>query len=132
MQVLLMNAPKDTQVGPERRPCALAGVAVDFATAIPIIIPCPLVHAVADGAMGRMAPAIALPLVGIELRAASWDILRDQGCAGVRVRMVADPEPVLARVPRYHTDNGRAIIGIGAVPLPLIGAPTGWIQRVRM
>jgi hypothetical protein len=54
MQVLLMHTPKRTQVGAKRRPRSLAGVAVDFAAAIPISISCPLMDTVADCGMGRM------------------------------------------------------------------------------
>jgi hypothetical protein len=43
---------------------------VDFASAIPIVVPRPLVHAVADGGLAWMAPPIALPRIGIEARAA--------------------------------------------------------------
>ena len=46
MQVLLTNAPKDTQVGTERRLCSLTGIAVGFAAAIPIVIPRPPMHTV--------------------------------------------------------------------------------------
>ena len=35
--------------------------------------------------------------------------------------MVADPEPVLARLPRHHTDDGGPAIDIGAVPFSLVG-----------
>ena len=127
-----MDPPEGTQVGPERRARPLTGVAVDLASAIAIIIPRPLVHAVADRGMGRMAAPIALPFVGIELRAASRHVLRDQGTARARVRMVADPEALLARVPRDDTDDGRTIVGVGAVPFALIGAPAGRIRGVAM
>jgi hypothetical protein len=51
MQVLLMDASKTTQIGPERCARSLTGIAVDLATAISIIIPCPLVHAMTDSGM---------------------------------------------------------------------------------
>jgi hypothetical protein len=108
-----MNAPKDTQVGPERRPCSLAGVTVDLAAAVPIIIPGPLVYAVADGGMDRVAPPIALPLVSIEPRAVRGQVLRDQGGTGTRVGMVTDPPALLARVARDDADDGRPVILIG-------------------
>ncbi len=74
-----MNPPKGTQIGPKRRACSFTGVAVDLTPAITIIIPRPLVHAVAHSGMARVAATIALPFVGIERRAASGDVLRDQG-----------------------------------------------------
>jgi hypothetical protein len=132
MQVLLMHAAKGPQIRPECRPSSLAAVAVHLVLAIPMVIPCPLMFAMVDGGLGRMAFPIALPLVGIEPRAANVQVRRDQGNAGASLRMVADPEPVPARVPRHHTDNGWAIIGVGAVPLPFMGAPIGWIHGVRM
>jgi hypothetical protein len=132
MQVLLMNAPKTTQIGPERRASALAGIAVDFAAAISIIVPRPLVHTMTDSGMRGMAPSIALPLVGIELRAVSGDVLRNQCRAGMLISMVANPEALLARVPRDDTDNRRTIVGVGPMSSPLIRTPTGRIIGVRM
>ena len=111
-----MDSTEGAQVGTERHAGSFTGITVHFTLAIPISIPCPLPHAMACSGLGRMAAPIALPLVGIEHRAASWDICRNQFSAGARVRMVADRKPVLARVPRHDTDDGRAIIGIGLVP----------------
>ena len=88
MQILLMNAPKGTQVGAERRAYSLAGVAVDFAAAIPIIIPCPLVHAMADGGMRRMAATIALPFIGEQDRTVPWHILGSQAVAGTPLAII--------------------------------------------
>jgi hypothetical protein len=132
MQVLLVNAPKTTQIGPQCRASALAAIAVDLAATISIIIPRPLVRTMTDSGMRRMAPPIALPLVGIELRAGSGDVLRDQGRAGVPIGMVPNPEALLARVPRDDTDNRRAIVGVGAMPSPLMGPPTGRISGIEM
>jgi hypothetical protein len=132
MQVLLMNAPKATQIGPERCASALAGIAVDLAAAISIIVPRPLVHPMTNRGMSGMAPAIALPLVGIELRAVSGNVLRHQGRAGTPIGMVPNPEALLARIPRDETDNRRTIVGVGPMPSPLIGPPTGRIIGVRM
>ena len=72
-----MNAPKHTQVGPECRASTLAGVAMDVASTLAVIITRPLVHTMADGGMGWMAPPIALPRIGMELRAACGDVLRN-------------------------------------------------------
>jgi hypothetical protein len=70
-----VNTAESTEVRAERRACSFAGVAVDLALAIPIIIPCPLVHAVANGGVGRMAASVALPFVRVQGRAASGEIL---------------------------------------------------------
>ena len=132
VQVLLMHAPKGPQIRPECRPSSLARVAVHLTSTIAVIIPCPLVHAMTDGAVGRMAPPITLPLVGIEPRAASWHVLRDQGGAGAPVRMVAHPKTLLPRLARDHTDDGWAIIGRGAVSLPFMRASAWRIAGVTM
>ena len=95
-----MDPTEGTQVGPERRARPFTGIAVDLASAIAIIIPRPLVHAVADRGMGRMAPSIALPFIGIEpacCPAGTFSAIRRR--AGARVRMVADPQALLARAP---------------------------------
>jgi hypothetical protein len=127
-----MNAPKTTQRGPERRASALAGIAVDLAAAIALIVPRPLVHTVTDRGMSGMAPAIALPRVGIELRAGSGAGLRQQCHTGRPLGMVANPEAVLARVPRDDPDHRRTLVGVGAMSTPLMGPPTGRLIGVRM
>jgi hypothetical protein len=132
VQVLLMHAAKHPQVGPKRRPRSLAGVAVDFAAAIPISITSPLMDTMADRGVVWMTPPIALPLVGIELRAAGGHVLCDQGSTRTRIGMVADPEALLARLPRDDTNNGRTIVGVCPMPSPLIGTPPGRILGVRM
>jgi hypothetical protein len=132
MQVLLMNAPKHTQGGPERRASSLAGVAVDFSAAIAVIIPRPLVHTVANGGMGWMAPPIALPLIGMELRAASGDVLRNEGRTGAPIGMVTYPEALLTRVPRDDADEQWTIVDRGPMPFPLVGTPPGRISGIAM
>jgi hypothetical protein len=117
MQILLMDPAEGAPVGPKRRTGPFTGGAVPLTSAISIIIPRPLVHAGADGGMERRATPIALPRVGREQRAASWDVLRAQCRGGRGVCMVADPKALLARVPRYHTDDGWAIVGRGPMPL---------------
>src|SRR6266511_2260468 len=132
MQVLLMNTAEGAQVSTERRTCPFTSIAVDLALAITIIIPRPLVHAVADGRMAPMTAAIALPLIGIKPRAARCNIFGNQRLTGPRIRVVTHPEALLTRLPRDHTDDRGAIVGIGAMPFPFIGAPTGWIGGIQM
>jgi hypothetical protein len=127
-----MDPAEGAQIGPKRRAGPLTGVAVHFTSAISIIIPRPRVYAMANGGMARMAPAIALPRIGIEPRAAPRDMLRDQGGAGAHVGMVADPHALLPRLAREQPADGRTIMGLGPVPLACMGPPPGWVSGVLM
>jgi hypothetical protein len=93
-----------------------------LALAIPIIIARPFAHAMGNRSMARMAAAIPLPFVGIEQGAAWGHIIGNERAAGRPIRMVTDPQALLARVARDDADDGRPIIGIGAMPFALIGA----------
>jgi hypothetical protein len=66
MQVSLMDPAEGAQLGPKRCAGPFTGVAMGLTTAIAIIIPRPLVPAGADSRVAWMAPAIALPLIGVE------------------------------------------------------------------
>jgi hypothetical protein len=116
MQVLLMDTSEGTEIRPERRARSFTTVAVDFTAAITIIVLGPFAGAVAHGGMGGVAAMITLPLVGVECRAASRDVVSNKVAAGLPVRMVADPPALLARVPRDDADDGRAIVPISPVP----------------
>jgi hypothetical protein len=129
MQVLLVDAPEGAQISTERRACPFTGIAVNLASAIPIVIPCPFVGAVAHGGM---AAVIALPCIHVQDRAAGRNVLRHRVVAGPFGPVVEAPEAPLACVPRPQTDNGGTIVGVGAVPFPLIGAPVGRISGLRM
>jgi hypothetical protein len=132
MQILLVNTSESTQVGTQCRTRSLAGVAMHFASAIGIIIPRPFVDAVPDRGMRWMTAAVALPFVGVQPRAASWDIFGDERAARPCVRVVAHPPALLARVPRDDADDGGPIVGVGPVALALIGASTWWIAGIAM
>jgi hypothetical protein len=69
MQVLLVDAPEGTEVRAERRASAFAGVAMDFAWAVTLIITRPFVHTMANRGMGWVTPAVALPFVVVQPRA---------------------------------------------------------------
>jgi hypothetical protein len=90
------------------------------------------VHVMAHRSMGGVAAPTGLPLIGVERRATSGDVRCDQCRAGTRVGVVAGPEPMLACVPRQHTDNSRTIVGRGPVPFTLISTLLGWIHRLRV
>jgi hypothetical protein len=98
---------------------------VHLTPAISIIIPRPLMHTVVDSRMARMTLPVTLPLISREQRAASREILRDQGRAGARVGMVADPQTLLSYLARNHTDDRGPVMDIGPMPFAFIGAPPG-------
>jgi hypothetical protein len=127
-----MNPTEGTQIGPQCCACPLTGVAVHLTPAIAIIIPRPLVNAMANSRMARMTPPVAVPFISIEPRAAHRDVLRDQRRAGARIGMVADPQALLSRLARDQTDDGGTIIAVGPVPLSLVGATPGRIGGVSM
>jgi hypothetical protein len=132
MQVLLVDPTEGTQIGAERRSCPFTGVAVDLAAAVPVIIPGPFADAVADRGMGWVTPPVALPLIRIQLCAASRKVFHHERMTSPSVRVVAHPKALLASLTRDDTDDGRTIIGIGAVPLALIRASAGRIRGVAM
>jgi hypothetical protein len=70
--------------------------------------------------MARMTATIALPFIGTQPCAACGDIGGDQGSARTPVCIVADPNTLVPRLARDHTDEGWAIMGRGTGPLPLI------------
>ena len=86
MQILRMHAPEGSQVRPKGGSRPFAGVAMDLTSAIPILVPRPCAHGVADGRMGQMAATVALPLVGREPRAACRNMFGDEGVIGPRAR----------------------------------------------
>src|SRR5262245_29608462 len=91
-----MNAPKTPQIGAERRPGPFTGVAVDLASAVPIIIAGPFVDPMADGGMGWMTTVIALPFIGVQDRVLPRNILGDEVGAGALVRVVTHPKTLLS------------------------------------
>jgi hypothetical protein len=86
-----VSAAERPEVRAERRAGSFAGVAVDLAVAVPIIVSRPLVHAVADGGVGRIGAPVTPPFVGIEDRAVLRNILGNQSRASTLIRMIADP-----------------------------------------
>jgi hypothetical protein len=79
---------------------------MDRALTIPMVIPRPFAHPVADSRVAGMAPTITLPCISIEQRATRRHMVSDQVVAGLPVGMVADPPALLARVARDNTDEG--------------------------
>jgi hypothetical protein len=63
LEVRRVDTSERTEGRAERRACSFAGVAVDLAWALPLIIPRPRAPAVADGGVSRMAASLAPPCV---------------------------------------------------------------------
>src|SRR5687768_7307928 len=103
-----------------------------FASAIAIIIPRPFVYTMADGGMSWMTAAVALPFVGVQPRAASWNIVGDERAASPCVCVVTHPKALLTRVARNNADDGGPIVGIRAVAFALIGASTWRVPGIAM
>jgi hypothetical protein len=121
-----------TEIRPERRARAFATIAVDLTSTIAIVIPRPLAPPVGHRGVARMTATITLPLISVEQRATRRHVVSNQVAAGLPVRMVADPPALLPCIARDDTDEGRAIVGISPMPFALVGAPPGWISRVRV
>src|SRR5262245_38317340 len=107
MPVRLVDPTEGAHIGAECRSGPFTGVAVDLASAVPVIIPGPFADAVADSGMGWVTPPIALPRIGIQLGAASRKVFHQALMTRPPVRVVAHPQPLLARLPRDQTDDGR-------------------------
>ena len=105
---------------------------MDLTSAVPIIIARPFVDAVVDRGLGWMTAPVALPLIGIQPRAASRKVFEDEPMTSPPVRVVAHPKPLLPRLTRDDTDDRGPIVGVGAVAFALIRASAGRVMRVAM
>src|SRR5262245_58821981 len=133
MQVLFVDTPECTPVGPERcARCPLTGVAMDLTATITIVILCPFAHPVGNRGMAWMTTTITLPFLRQEQHAPRRHVVSNKIVAGVPVRMVTDPPARLCRVTRDDTDDRGTIIGIRTVPLAFIRAPAWRIRGVAM
>jgi len=88
----------------------LAGMAMNLALAITMVIPCPFVGAVTDGGVDRVAVPIARPFVRVESQAVRRAVLDDQAGAGARVRIIAAPPMQLAHLVRAALVGGQSWI----------------------
>jgi len=96
MQIGFMDAPKHSQIGPQRGTGSFTGIAMDLAFAVSIVIARPLICAMADRRMFRNASWIAGRLIGVQHRATSRDILVNQFVARPLICMATYPETMLA------------------------------------
>jgi hypothetical protein len=91
-----VDTPESTQIGPERCAHPLAGIAMDLALTITIVIPRPFAHPMGNRGMAPMTATITLPFISIEQRATRRHVVSNQVAAGLSVGMVADPPALLA------------------------------------
>ena len=116
MQISLVDTPEGPQIRPEGGSCSLAAIAMDIAKSIPIGIPGLLAYTVADGGVGRIAPTIAAPFVGVEACAAGRYVVGNEAVTGLHVRVITHPEAVFTSLPRNEAHNGTGMIGSVEVP----------------
>jgi hypothetical protein len=121
-----MIAANGTSVSTPRGPGALAGGAMDLALALALSIPAPFAHTMGHRGMARMAAAITLPCGGRAQGAAWGHVVGKASVAGLPIRVGTDPQARRARGARDHADAGRPLLGRGARPLALMGAPAWW------
>ena len=102
--------------GPQGRARPLTAVAVSCTSASAMLIPRPLLHAMADRGLSWLTPPVAVPLLGVEPRAGRRDVLREQGRAGVGISLVTDPPTLFPRLARHHPEDGGR--SVAEVPCP--------------
>jgi hypothetical protein len=127
-----MYSTEGTQVGPAPGARPLTGITMHLTPAIAILVPRPFVHAVTDGRMTRMTAPIALPLVGVQLGATGRHVVGNEATARPCVGVITDPKAMFARLPRHHTDDGWAIIGVGPMALAPLRTPSWWVSGITM
>ncbi len=132
MQICLMDTTKHPQIHAQRRTCPFACVAMHLPLPVTIVIARPFTGAVTDGPMRRMAPRIAVGLVGIQHGAPNRNILVDQRVAGLLIGMLADPKAMFAALARDQMNDRWPVVRIGAAATLVIGAPAWRIGQVAM
>ena len=131
-QVVFVDTSKHAQKGAQGSPQPFAGVAVDFADAITIVIACPLVQGVADGAMVGVQTGVVGRFIRKQQRAAWRNTPLDDFEAGGFVGVLDHPVTVLARLATDDADDGGPVVVIGAAPSGLVGARARRVVRFQM
>lgn len=127
-----MDSAENAQVGSQSSASAFAGVAVDFADAVTVVVTRPLMHSMADRAVVRVQAGIVGGLICEQERAARRNAGVDDAPSASLVRVLDDPVANLAAIPTDDRDNGRAVIVIGAASSSLVGSATRWVACVGM
>lgn len=103
-----------------------------FAYAVTIIIACPLVLRVVDSRVRRFHAVVRAIFVGVDDCAVDGNRLGNDAFTGVASRVRDDPATLFTGVAADDVNNGRAVVGEGAVTPTLICAATCWVERVAM
>jgi hypothetical protein len=85
MQVLFVDTLEGTHIGPERCTRPLAGVTMDLALPITMVIPRPFAPPVGNRGMVWMTATITLPFIDIEQRTTRRHVVSNQVTAGLPV-----------------------------------------------
>ena len=127
-----MHAAKRSQERAKRCTRSFTTIAVDFAHAIAIIIPRPLVLTVIDGRVVLHDPMVTAIVVGVNDRPIRRNCFSENtvtsGCIAVRDY----PTALFARVATDDMNDRRSVVVIGAMARLLIRAAAGRVIRVAV
>src|SRR5258708_17638345 len=125
-----MNTAEDAQIGSQGSPKAFTSIAMDFADAIAVVIACPFVPGMADGAMPGVQTRVIRGFIGKQQRGLRGDTGLDNLSAGGLVSVLDHPVAVLASFTTDDPDNGWSVVLIGAASPHLVCAGAGPVARV--
>src|SRR5262249_9201626 len=129
LQILLVYAPKGAQEIAHRGPQPFNRVGMHLTDTIAIVVPRPLLLAVADGEVRTGNAVVALPLIGVAapLRAG---VALDVSAQRAPIGLFAHPQTTVPGATSHCSHHRRPIILIGAMPAPLVGPAAGGIVGV--
>lgn len=122
VEVLLVNASENSKAITQGSASPFTRIAMNFSSAIAIIIPSPFVSRMADSMVIRMSTVIRAPLVTTKERAFGGDSGINQSMAGSSIRMMTDKVAMLTGVTRDDIDYRWSIGSIGATAPSLVGS----------
>ncbi len=112
-------------------PHTFGGVAMNFANPITIIIAYPFASAMGNSSVGPDDMVITLVFIGEDVRPDQRKLM-DMLDQGLPLSIHCHPQADLPTFSTNRPDNGRAVIGIGATPTPLVGPATRRVIQVKV
>src|SRR3954465_3086476 len=96
---------------------------------IPVLIARPLLYGVLDRSMLPCDPPVSAPLVGMD-RCFATRVAVNVGYQGLLVGVFGDSQPYLPSASAHTPYYRWAVVAVGAVPAPFVGASSGRIFGV--